>query len=169
MRMSLEAWEQQVTGLKAVAASWYTLAAWRPVDMRNVRLAVKFRPGWCSTGLCRTSARDGVVDVLVRLGADRADGMAALLHELAHAAAQRRGHSGHDAGWRRILIAAAFEVLGVRISDEGGNRPLTDRVADAFRDKWQLKLGAGHRETITEEERDESAHRYYPDEGGEKA
>ena len=147
--------QQRATALRVIATSWCGLRAWYPVDMRGVQVEVKFRRGWGSTGQATTSRTHGQADVIVRLGEDEADGLATLLHELAHVAAQRRGYDGHDQGWRSIFRAAVLEVFGEEIVDQGGNIPLTSRVADAFRRKWRIQLSAGQPERLTEDETDE--------------
>lgn len=144
--------QQRATALQVIAASWCSLRAWQPVDMRGVKVKVKFRRGWGSSGHATTSRAHGQVEVIVRLGEDEADGLAVLLHELAHVAAQRRGHDGHDKGWRAIFRAAALEVTGEEVVDQGGNCQLTGLVADAIRRKWQLKLSAGRVERSIENE-----------------
>lgn len=156
---NLPSWQEQRTAaLQFIAAAWLNLSAWRPVDLRGVRVAVKFRrQRWASTGLASTSRAHGQADVIVRLGEDEADGLAALLHELAHVAAARRGHSGHDRGWREIFRAAAREVTGEEIADVRANVALTDLVADAIRRKWQFEMAAGRTTRAAEDEADESA------------
>lgn len=148
--------QQRAIALQFIAGSWRNLAAWRPVDMRGVRVVVKFRRRWASTGVAATSRAHGQAEVIVRLGEDEADGLATLLHELAHVAAQRRGCDGHDAGWRAIFRAAAQEVVGEEIADVRANLALTDLVADAIRRKWQLQLAAGRTVRRAEDEADES-------------
>lgn len=145
--------QRRDAAVQMIATAWSNLAAWRPVDMRNLRVVIKRRSGWSSSGCCTTSRAHGAVDVVVRLGSDEADGLAVLLHELTHAAVQRRGGDGHDALFRATLRAAALEVLGVAVPDAPATRgsravrrSLTCLVADAFRERWQLRLGDGRRE-----------------------
>jgi predicted HD phosphohydrolase len=144
--------DQRAAAVKIVAASWSVLQAWKPVDMRSIELDVKFRKGWGSTGVTRISRQHGHAQVIVRLGTDEADGLATLLHELAHVAAQRRGHDYHDAGWKNIFRQAATEVLSMEIPEERSNLVLTDRVAQAFREKWRLQLSEGRMESRKSDE-----------------
>lgn len=147
--------EQRAAALQFIAAAWLNLSTWRPVDLRGVRVAVKFRrQRWASTGLAATSTRHGQADVIVRLGEDEAHGLATLLHELAHVAAARRGHSGHDRGWHEIFRAATREVTGEEILDARANIALTDLVADAIRRKWQFQMAAGRTTRSAEDEID---------------
>lgn len=152
--MTVDTRQRRTVAIQMIAVSWCNLRAWQPVDMRSVHVAVKFRKGWASTGSALVSKTHGQVDIIVRLGVDEADGLATLLHELAHVAAQRRGHEGHDGGWRDIFRAAALEVLGEEVVDGGSNLVLTDRVADAFRRKWRLQLAPGRVSRQTETDAD---------------
>lgn len=56
----------------------------------------------------------------VTAGADRADALATLIHELAHLATP--GDKAHGDKWRSVFFSAAWEVLGVEPKLEGAGR-----------------------------------------------
>lgn len=111
------------------------LRTWgRPLTEVNV--VVKERRGRLGSGLARPVCRE----VIIRAGSDIPDGLATILHELAHVAAPGGDHHGER--WRRLYTDAVCEVTGIPVCPEGTKTELERSCRDALASWWDA---SGHR------------------------
>lgn len=123
--------DRAVWGLDVVDCAGRTWPAGKPIGQLDDGTFVEVwydYPGRSGT----TGRAWGTSRFALTIGADRADALATLLHELAHLATPR--DRGHGDLWRAVFFEACEELLGVapKLGD-GTKRGVHDAVAAAVR------------------------------------
>lgn len=117
-------------GLACWAREWRALKVWGRV-LEEVEIEFRQRhAGDYATGVAYSYARR-----LVVTAPNMPQGLAALLHELAHLAAP--GDEHHGERWRAIYVAAVEEVTGVRVATAGALDLVESATSAAVAQWWK--------------------------------